>query len=85
MSASGYKQTFAGSRLSVRFAPESGHSEAQQRVGLKKRTFDVRLTSDTGRKWVAEFLSAYDPKRTLRGVYIHPRCCRILAPRPIVE
>ncbi len=37
-SASGYKQTSRGLRQSVRFTPESRHSEAQERLGLKKRT-----------------------------------------------
>ncbi len=61
MSACGYKQTFSGQFANVCFTPNSGHSEAQERVGLKKRTFDDRFTPDTGRKWVAEFLSANDP------------------------
>ncbi len=43
MSASGYKQTCGEVGDYVRFAPKSGHSEAQERVGLKKRTSDVRL------------------------------------------
>ena len=55
----------------VRVTPESPlfprkrTSSAQERFGLKKRTLDVCLTPDTGRKWVAVFLSANDPKRTL--------------------
>ncbi len=43
MSASGYKQTFKGLLANVRFAPNSGHSDAQKRAGLKKRTLDVRF------------------------------------------
>ncbi len=31
MSAFGYKQTFKGQLANVRFTPESGHSEAQER------------------------------------------------------
>ncbi len=38
MSAYGYKQTFRGQLANVRFTPESGHSEAQERLGLKKRS-----------------------------------------------
>ncbi len=41
------------------------HSLAQERVGLKKRTFDDCLTPESGRNWVTEFMSAYDPERTL--------------------
>ncbi len=41
MSASGYKQTYSGQLANVRFTPESGHSEAQERFGLKKRTSRV--------------------------------------------
>jgi hypothetical protein len=41
MSASGYKQTLWGRASKVRFAPESRHSEAQERVGLKKRALNV--------------------------------------------
>ncbi len=65
MSASGYKRTYSGQLANVRFTPESGHSEAQERFGLKKRTLDVRFTPNSGRKWVTEFMSAYDPKRKL--------------------
>ncbi len=66
MSASGYKQTFGEVCQRVRFTPKSGHSEAQERVGLKKRTLDVRLTPKSGRIWVTEFMPAYDPTRTSR-------------------
>ncbi len=48
MSASGYKQTFGGGSGYVRFTPESGHSDAQERVGLEKRTLDVRLAPESG-------------------------------------
>ncbi len=66
MSACGYKQTSRAQLANVRFAPESGHSEAQERFGLKKRTFNVCLTPESGRKWLWRWMSAYDPKRTLR-------------------
>jgi len=49
MSAFGYKQTLKGPRRYVRFTPNSGHSEAQERVGLEKRTLDVRLEPESGR------------------------------------
>ena len=49
MSAYGYKQTSRGSRQRVRFTPESGHSEAEERFGLKKRTLDVRFAPKSGR------------------------------------
>ncbi len=65
MSASGYKQTYSGQLANVRFTPESGHSETQERLGHKKRTLDVCFTPESGRKWVTVFMSAYDPKRTL--------------------
>jgi hypothetical protein len=55
MSASGYLQTSRGQLASDPFTPETGHPEAQERFGLKKRTFDARFAPDTGRKWVAEF------------------------------
>ncbi len=64
MSAYGYKQTFGEVRQRVRFTPESGHSEAQEHFGLKKRTLDVRSTPDSGRKWLWRGMSASDPKRT---------------------
>ena len=66
MSAFGYKRTFRGSLQNVRFTPESGHSEAQEWVGLKKRTSNVCLTPDSGRKWLWCGMSAYDPKRKLK-------------------
>jgi len=53
MSAYGYKQTYEEVRQNVRFAPESGHSQAQEQLGFK-----------SGHKWVSGFMSAYDPKRT---------------------
>ncbi len=65
MSASGYKQTCGEVRQRVRFTPVSGHSEAQERVGLKKQTFNVRLAPNSGHKGLWRWMSAYDPKRTL--------------------
>ncbi len=50
----------------VRFTPNSGHSEARERVGLKKQTSNVRYYPESGRNWVWRWMSAYDPKRTLR-------------------
>ncbi len=61
MSAYGYKRTYSGQLANVRFTPESRHSDAQERFGLKKQTLDVRFTPNSGRKWVTEFMSAYDP------------------------
>ncbi len=60
----GYKQTFQTHPANVRFTPESGHPEAQERVGLKKRTSNVRSTPKSGRKWLWRGMSAFDPKRT---------------------
>ena len=51
-------------RQRVRFTPESGHPEAQERSRLKKRSSDVRLTPKSGRKWVWRWTSASDPKAT---------------------
>ncbi len=70
MSAYGYKQTSRGQLANVCFTPESGHSEAQERFGLKKRTFDVRLAPNSGHKWVLRRMSAYDPKRTLLALHL---------------
>ncbi len=67
MSAFGYKQTSSGQLANVRFTPESGHSEAQERLGLKKRTSDVRFAPNSGRKWLCRGMSAYDPKQTKFG------------------
>jgi hypothetical protein len=39
MTAYGYKRTFLGVRQRVRFTPDSRQSDAQERLGLKKRTF----------------------------------------------
>ncbi len=61
MSAFGYKQTYRGQLANVRFTPESGHSEAEERGGLKKRTLDVRFAPNSGHKWVWRGMSAYDP------------------------
>ncbi len=66
MSASGYKRTYSELLANVRFTPNSGHSEAPERVGRKKQTLDVRLAPKSGRKWVAEVMSASDPKRTFK-------------------
>ncbi len=65
MSASGYKQTFRGQLANVRFTPKSGHSDAQERVGLKKRTLNVCFTPESGRSTGYRRMSAFDPKRTL--------------------
>jgi len=64
MSAHGYKQTCGEVRQRVRFTPESGHSDAQERYGLKKRTLDVCFTPESGHKWVIVFMSGYDPTQT---------------------
>ncbi len=64
MSASGYKQTFRGLLANVRFTPKSGHSEAQARFGLKKRTSNVCLTPESRHNWRWCGMSAFDPKRT---------------------
>ncbi len=48
MSAYGYKRTLWDRAPNVRFTPESGHSQAQERFGLKKQTLDVRLTPNFG-------------------------------------
>ncbi len=80
MSVVGYKQTLSAHPWNVRFTPNSGHSEAQERLGLKKQTFNVRLAPNSGRKWVFEFMSAYDPKRTLPaglGSVIAPGACEV--------
>ncbi len=64
MSASGYKRTLWSAAWSVRFAPKSRHSDAQERLGLEKRTLDVRLAPKSGHKRVCRGMSAFDPKRT---------------------
>ncbi len=64
MSAYGYKQTSRGQLANVCFTPNSGHSEAQVRLGLKKRTLDVRFAPNSGRSTGCRGMSAYDPKRT---------------------
>ena len=48
MSACGYKRTLWDRASNVRFTPVSGHSEAQERLGLKKRALDVRFTPKSG-------------------------------------
>ncbi len=68
MSAVGYKQTFIGQLANVRFTPESRHSDAQERVGLEKRTFNVRLTPNSGHKWLGRGMSAYDPFQTIAAI-----------------
>ena len=50
MTAVGYKRTLWDWPWNVRFDPVSRHSEVQKRVGLKKRTFGVRFTPESGRK-----------------------------------
>ncbi len=64
MSAFGYKQTFGGQLANVRFTSNSGHSDVQKRLGLKKQTLDGRLAPNSGRNWVWRRMSAFDPKRT---------------------
>jgi hypothetical protein len=63
MSACGYKRTCGEVCQRVRFTPESRHSDALGREGLKRRTSDVCLAPESGRKWVGRWMSAYDPKR----------------------
>ncbi len=65
MSAFGYKRTYSGQLANARFTPNSGHSDAQERFGLKKRPLDVRFAPNSGHKWLWCGMSAYDPKRTL--------------------
>ncbi len=55
MSASGYKQTYSGQLTNVRFTPNSGHSDAQERAGLKKQTLDVRFYPESGHSEVLTF------------------------------
>ncbi len=70
MSAYGYKQTYRGQLANVRFTPKSGHSEAQERIGLKKRTSNVRFAPNSGHKWVSRWMSAFDPLRSFRHARI---------------
>ncbi len=44
--------------------PRKQTSSAQERFGLKKQTFDVCLTPESGRKWLGRGMSAFDPERT---------------------
>ncbi len=53
MSASGYKQTSRELSQNVRFTPESGHSDRQERFGLKKRALNVCFTPNSGHWHVA--------------------------------
>jgi len=46
---------------------------AQERFGLKKRTLNVCFIPNSGHKWVAKFMSAFDPKRTLVKLGGYPR------------
>ncbi len=69
MSASGYKQTYSGQLANVCFTPKSGHSEAQERLGLKKRTLGVRFTPESGHSEAQERVGL--KKRTL-GVRLTP-------------
>ncbi len=84
MSAFGYKQTLCPYLANVRFTPESGHSNAQERLGFKKQTLDVRLSPNSGRKSVRRWESAIDPTETLdfkRGILIdheHAQYCGLL-------
>ncbi len=55
MSAYGYKRTLCGRAWNVRFTPESGHSEAQERLGLKKQTSNVRFAPKSGHSEVLTF------------------------------
>ena len=67
MSAYGYKQTSSGQLANVRFAPESGHSDAQERLGLKKR---LQVVADDLRSLAKEGLSLLEIARgiqTARG------------------
>jgi hypothetical protein len=48
MSAYGYKQTYGEVHQRVRFTLNSGHSDEQERFGLKKRTLDVCLAPSSG-------------------------------------
>ncbi len=65
MPANDPKRTYRGWLANVRFTPDSGHWDAQERVGLKKRTFNVRFTPESRRKWLGRWMSAYDPKPTM--------------------
>ncbi len=38
---------------------------AEERLGLKKQTLDVRFTPKSGPNSTLRWMSAYDPKRTL--------------------
>ncbi len=49
----------------VRLTPESRHSEAPERLELKKRTLNVCFTPNSGRSMGYRRMSAFDPKRTL--------------------
>jgi hypothetical protein len=68
MSAFGYKRTSSPYLANVRFTPESGHSQAQERFGLKKQTLNVCFTPKSGHKWLWRGMSAFDPKRTFSAV-----------------
>ncbi len=68
MSASGYKQTFRQVRQRVRFTPESRHPNEQERVALKKRTFDVRFAPESGRNWGRFALTTPVSPRLLHGL-----------------
>ncbi len=72
MSAYGYKQTSRGQLANVCFTPESRHSEAQERVGLEKRTLDVRLAPESGPNSTLRGMSAFDPKRTFAALDAWP-------------
>ncbi len=72
----------------VRVTPESPlfprkrTSSAQERFGLKKRTLDVCLTPESGRKWTGRWRSAVDPKRTFM---MPPAASRLGWRRPLFQ
>ncbi|MEE9221601.1 MAG: hypothetical protein V3U34_08770, partial [candidate division NC10 bacterium] len=64
MSGYGYKRKSGACRHYVRFAPNTGHSSAD--VGFSPDY--VCLSPNSGRKWVREFESAFDPKPTFAAL-----------------
>jgi hypothetical protein len=46
--------------------PPGDMSASGYKQTLWSCAWNVRFTPESGRKWVTEFMSAYDPKRTLR-------------------
>ncbi len=63
MTGLGYEQTKSTSLWYVSFPPESGSHLARNRDDPRKRTFDNRLTSESGRIPPARLMTAYDPER----------------------